>query len=200
MRLPDPVAMADAALLTWVAELVKKPPVLVDDHLQYGGLKKGLQGDGCKAEWADHSLLKDVGRAHAIEHELAWHRLGKLIDGFPPCAMHGHNVIRADLLHCRNGWLNDGIKNWPRKVEPAQNCMHRVHLRNFLGMFHRVYDPGVRTSTDDDQPLVLNLDCYPLVIVERIHPPVAIDSRFGPGKTSLELRCSLHLPRDQHKV
>jgi len=85
-------------------------------------------------------------------------------------------------------------------MEPAQNCMHRVRSCSFLGLFHRIDDPRVKTSTDDYQSLVPDLDRYPLVIVERVHCPVAINFRFSLRKTPLEIRDSLHLSRHQHQV
>jgi hypothetical protein len=127
--------------------------------------------------WGDHSLLKDVGRPYTIAQELLWHLLGKLIDGFPPRAMHGYNIFRAYLLHRLNSRLNDGLKNWPRKMEPAQNCMHRVRAFRFLGLFHRIDDPRVRTSTDDYQPFAL--DRYPLVIAEWAQWPSIFASAQG---------------------
>ena len=50
LRLPDSVAMANAALMTWVADRVKRPPILGMAIDQYRAMKKGQQGDGSKAE------------------------------------------------------------------------------------------------------------------------------------------------------
>jgi dihydroflavonol-4-reductase len=50
MHIPDSVAMANAALLTWLADLVKKPPMLGMVADQYRTMNEGFKGDGSKAE------------------------------------------------------------------------------------------------------------------------------------------------------
>ena len=50
MRLPDSVAVANAALMTWLADLVKKPPILGMAADQYRTMREGFWGDGSKAE------------------------------------------------------------------------------------------------------------------------------------------------------
>lgn len=50
MRLPDSVAMANATVLTAVADLLKKPPLLQMAIDQYRAMKAGLRADGSKAE------------------------------------------------------------------------------------------------------------------------------------------------------
>ncbi|MGW8178318.1 MAG: NAD-dependent epimerase/dehydratase family protein [bacterium] len=50
MRLPDSVAIANARILTHVANLVQKPPMLGMSIDQCRAMKEGMQGDGSKAE------------------------------------------------------------------------------------------------------------------------------------------------------
>jgi dihydroflavonol-4-reductase len=50
MRFPDSVATASATLLTRVADLVKKPPMLEMTIDQCRAMKEGLRGDGSKVE------------------------------------------------------------------------------------------------------------------------------------------------------
>ena len=50
MRLPDSVAIANAANATWWADLIKKPPMMGMAIDQYRAMKQGQQGDGSKAE------------------------------------------------------------------------------------------------------------------------------------------------------
>jgi dihydroflavonol-4-reductase len=74
MRLPDSVAIANAALLTGVADLVKKPPMLGMAIDQCKAMKEGMRGDGSKAE-------KDLGITYtpirvAIEEAIASYAQG----------------------------------------------------------------------------------------------------------------------------
>ena len=50
IRLPDSVVMMNAALLTWLASLTKKPPMLGMSVDQIRTMKEGFRFDGTKAE------------------------------------------------------------------------------------------------------------------------------------------------------
>ena len=50
MRLPDAIVQMNAVLLTWLADLVKKPPMLGMSVDQIRTMKEGFSFDGSKAE------------------------------------------------------------------------------------------------------------------------------------------------------
>ncbi len=72
LRMPDTLAMLNAALLTWFANLIKKPPMLGMAMDTIRLLKVGLQFDGTKAE-------RELGLEYtpirvAIEEEISYYQ------------------------------------------------------------------------------------------------------------------------------
>jgi dihydroflavonol-4-reductase len=72
LRMPNTLAMLNAALLTWFANLIKKPPMLGMAIDMIRLLKTGLQFDGTKAE--RELSLKYTSIRAAIEEEISYHR------------------------------------------------------------------------------------------------------------------------------
>jgi dihydroflavonol-4-reductase len=72
MHLPDSLVMVNAALLTKLADLIKKPPMLGMSMDQMRTMKEGFKADGSKAE-------RELGITYtpvrvALEEAIAWYR------------------------------------------------------------------------------------------------------------------------------
>ena len=94
-------------------------------------------------------LLENVCCSHGCKDELLRHLLGELIDGLPAGAVHRHDKIWAYLLHLLNCRTDDWLKNRPREVKPAQNCVNLAPLCSRLEMLDRINDASMGTSTDN---------------------------------------------------
>ncbi len=88
IRLPDPLVMVNAALLTWLADLVKKPPKwgMAVDAMKT--IKEGFRFDGSKAE-------RELGITYtpirvALEEAIASYQGGGVNDE----RLHGQNPAR----------------------------------------------------------------------------------------------------------
>jgi hypothetical protein len=73
LRLPDSLAMLDARILTWLADMIKRPPFLGMSTDAIRLMREGFSADGSKAE-------RELGIAYtpirkAIEDECAWFKL-----------------------------------------------------------------------------------------------------------------------------
>jgi len=75
----------------------------------------GEEGELERAVWSNPEVIfaeevltkysfDPVKRSRTSERMKICRHLGKLIDSFPPSAMHGHYKICAYLLHLPNGW------------------------------------------------------------------------------------------------
>jgi hypothetical protein len=49
-----------------------------------------------------------------------------LIDGIPPSALRGYNIIRPDLLHFLDRWPKDEFKDGPREMESTSAMTESV--------------------------------------------------------------------------
>ena len=72
LRMPNTLAMLNATLLTWFANLIKQPPMLGMAIDMIRLLKTGLQFDGTKAE--RELSIKYTSISAAIEEEISYHQ------------------------------------------------------------------------------------------------------------------------------
>jgi len=94
-------------------------------------------------------LLENVCCPHGCEDKLLRHLPGELIDGLPAGAVHRHDKIWAYLLHLLNCRTDDWLKNRPREVKTAQNCVNLARLCSRPEMLDRINDASMGTPTDN---------------------------------------------------
>ena len=135
-----------------------------------------------------------VLRPDRIKDKPPGHLLSEPVNRLPACAVHRDNIVRVDLFHCVDGWLDDQLKNRPGKVEPAHDRMDIIDTCNLFCILNRVDDTGMSTPADHDKPLALYVDDNSLVIADGVDCPTVTRESLHSREPFLERRLPLYFP------
>ena len=85
--------------------------------------------------------------------------------------MHGKNKLWVQFFHSFDRGLDDWFKYCAGEMKSAQHCVNGFNSRFFLQMCAHINDTGMRTSSDDYQATIFDMDAQCLIIIKRIGNP-----------------------------